>query len=192
MNRNMRHKADYKIMLGLVILSLMGTSVAWVAAAPKPGMANRLVRVPMSLNVYFDGQYRTIKHAYTFFGYGWLDNHHVFVATQRHDRIAAPAALEVINLRTWKAARLKGLGNATYARGEANFAVNRTSGEIVVGGHSNLQFMKLDLKTSTYRLATIKSGPCWSAFWINARTVGCLHLGQQETLMRFTVPPYPR
>jgi len=194
MNGSTKNRRRYGVGLALVALLVLSMSTAPGKAAPKLETENRLVRVPLNLNAYFDGQYRTIKHADTFFGYGWLDDHHVFVATQRPDYGYPAVVAEIINLRTWKATQLKGV-NEVIEGGETNFDVDPVTREIVIGGGKYLQFMKVDVKTNTYRVVTIKNGvsgttpECWAAFWIDPKTVGCIRASQQETFEKYIVPP---
>lgn len=128
------------------------------------------------LNAYFGGLYHEIKRATTFYGYGWLDEHRVFVAYQKQDTTEAVAQLEIIDLRQSKVTKLTSLGGA----GESHFDVNVTTGEVIYNDSDGVKLLSIDAKTNTYKIKDVKKRDastynvdCFGAFWVDNKTVGC-------------------
>lgn len=132
-----------------------------------------------ALNVYFEGQYREIKRAEIIYGYGWLDDHRVFVAYQQEGTGEAVAVLEVIDLRHSRTTKLTSFGGV----GESHFDVNFATGEVVYADSSGVKLLKIDAKTNSYRVDDIKKNvECYGAFWVDNKTVGCLiFVGSNKT-----------
>jgi len=98
------------------------------------------------LHAYFDNKYVEVKRlspqSGIFYGYGWLDDHTVFIAYQREGYAEAIADFEVVDLLKKRTTKLDGIGGT----GESNFDVNPTTGEIIFSNGDDINFLKLDAK----------------------------------------------
>lgn len=152
---------------------------------------NRLIMVQgRVLNVYFNGQYKEIKRAGTFYGYGWLDDHRVFVAYQPEGWAEASARTEVIDVQQPKSFSLGEIGDT----GESNFDVNPDTKEIIFNGPEGIELMTVDLqnlskpKLSRHIRLIKKIDPekdesvGWGVFWIDSRTIGYLNLTSKQLI----------
>lgn len=137
------------------------------------------------LNVYFEGQYREIKRAEFIYGYGWLDDHRVFVAYQK-ERGEAAAELEVIDLRQSRTTKLASMGGV----GESYFDVNSYTGEIVYNDLNGIHLLKINPITNDSHIEDIKKNiNCYSPFWVDSKTVGCLvYKDGKAEFVKFLLP----
>lgn len=138
------------------------------------------------LNAYYAGQYKEIKRADVLYGYGWLDEKHVFVAYQKSGPEAV-AELEVIDLVRSKAVHLATLGGV----GDSNFDVNDSTGLVVFNDVEGIHLLIINPETNAHRIEYIKKDfDCWGVFWIDDETVGCQVLQDGRKFVSFTVPHY--
>ncbi len=125
------------------------------------------------LHAYFDNRYVEVKRLSPngfFYGYGWLDEHTVFIAYQREGDVEATADFEIVDLLKGKTIKLDGIGGV----GESNFDVNPTTSEIVFSDGDDIKMLKFNEKRNAYRIQEMKKGAgCWAVFWIDSKTVGC-------------------
>ena len=140
-------------------------------AADEPDTSKRLILAQGHLlNAYFEGNYQEIKRAEIFYGYGWLDDHRVFVAYQK-GRGEAVAELEVIDLRQGRTTKLTSIGGV----GESNFDVNPFTVEVAHADSGGVKLLIIDAKTNSYKIDDIRKGVyCFGAFWVDKKTIGCL------------------
>ena len=165
-------------------------------AAGEPVVSKRLALIYQGrvLIAYFEGQYREIKQIEGFFyGYGWLDDYRVFVAYQQQGTGEAVAELEVIDLRQSRTTKLTRIGGV----GESHFDVNSSTGEVVYDDSSGIHLLRIDVKTNSYKIYTIKEIDilkkdvgCHGAFWVDSKTVGCfVFKNAKPDFVKFPVPP---
>jgi hypothetical protein len=181
MGGSQRMKANF---ISAMILSICQIAVS-ASASDDTDTSKRLVLAQgRVLHAYFAGQYREIRRAELFYGYGWLDGHRVFVASQK-GRGEAVAELEVIDLRQSQTTKLVSLGGV----GESNFDVSSISGEVVFGDSDGIKLLKIDSQTNAYKIEDVKKGVyCYGSFWVDAKTVGCLvYKNEKPEFMKFPV-----
>jgi len=137
------------------------------------------------LSAYYDGQYIEVKRLKPgkaiFYGYGWLDDHRIFIAYQRQDDAEAIADIEVVDMLTGRTTNLKGLA----AAGDSNFDVSPDTGKIIFSTGENIRLMTVGERGDSYQLLDIlKDTSCWGVFWINSSTIGCklFEKGKQKLL----------
>ena len=165
-------------------------------AAGEPVVSKRLALIYQGrvLIAYFEGQYREIKQIEGFFyGYVCLDYYRVFVAYQQQGTGEAVAELEVIDLRQSRTTKLTRIGGV----GESHFDVNSSTGEVVYDDSSGIHLLRIDVKTNSYKIYTIKEIDilkkdvgCHGAFWVDSKTVGCfVFKNAKPDFVKFPVPP---
>ena len=179
-----------KAMLGIAGILIVNLFAVPTYAAGDSNTAKRLILFQgFLLNAYFNDQYIEVKrlspkHA-IFYGYGWLDDHRVFVAYQREGYAAAIADLEIIDLRQSRTTKLKNVG----AGGESNFDVNPSTGEVVFTTDDAVKLLRVDAKTNAYRIEDVKNEFCWGVFWIDSKTIGCkLVLKDGLKFVKYSIP----
>ena len=142
------------------------------------------------LNAYHNDRYVEVKRLDagrgTFYGYGWLDKDRVFVAYQDDSAGGAYAAMEIVDLRNLRTAKLKGIGGV----GESFFDVNPTTGSIVFSTDVDVKLINIDTNSNSYRIDTIKPNTfCWGAFWIDSDTIGCKLMDKEgNPFVKYRVP----
>ena len=183
-----KHKQNDRIRAVVTILLFVRILFAVPGfAADEPDVSKRLILIQgTTLIAYFEGRYQDVKRDKIFFGYGWLDNHRVFVAYSETSRSEAVADLEVIDLRQLRTTKLMRIGGV----GESHFDVHPSTGEVVYDDSSGIYLLRIDAKTNSYKIVDIKKDvDCHIAFWVNNKTVGCfLFKNGKMNLMKFPVP----
>lgn len=163
------------------ILFTMPKYVAFGADVPK-----RLMLIQgRTLIAYFEGTYSELKQAEIFFGYGWLDDHRVFVAYNKTGRGEATAELEVIDLSQSQITKLTSIGGV----GESYFDVNSSTGDVVYDDSGGIHLLRINAKTNSYEIINVKNVDCHNAFWVDTKTIGCfLFTKEKPIFMEFPLP----
>lgn len=139
--------------------------------AGEQGARNKLVMLHGHvLNLYYQGQYRELKRAELFYGYGWLDNNRVFVAYQNPDFAEAVAVLEVIDLKKNMTTELTSFGGA----GESHYDVNPDTYNIVYNDSSGIHILNIANDNSFKISDVLRDVNSWGVFWIDKTTIGSL------------------
>lgn len=159
----------------LLVSALAAGYSACAASATQPG--NRLIQVQQwGLYAYFEGHYWQVKRADFFYGYGWLDDHRVFVAYEPEGEVAAYAILEVIDLRTSKTTEIKTFG----ATGEPNFDINPKTHQIVCNFSDGIKILTIDSDNKLEIMTVAKDEIAWAVFWIDDHTIGYFTYRHEE------------
>lgn len=148
-----------------------------------------------TLKAQFHGKYKVLRQG-EFYGYGWLDDHRVFIAYQQEGYAEAIVDAEVVDLNSGKVTKL---GTIMEAHGESHFDVNsRTSqvvfnafGDKVRGGvRSNvIRLMTFDKNGSTYTVETLKKNiDCANVVWVDDKTVRATLNDGHGTYVMIPVP----
>lgn len=142
------------------------------------------------LHAFHNNKYIEVKRLSPkdpFYGYGWIDDHTVFLAYQREGYAQAIADREIVDLLQNRRVKLESIDNV----GESNFDVNPTTGEIVFSDGDNINLLKLNAKRDAYRIQEIKkNASCWAVFWIDSKIVGCSdsRRDDKDTFVKYSIP----
>ncbi len=148
-----------------------------------------------TLKALFHGKYKVLKQG-EFYGYGWLDDHRVFIAYQQEGYAEAIVDAEVVDLKKDKVSEL---GTIMEAHGESNFDVNSHTGQVVFNGFGDkapdgafanvIRLMTFDKNSSAYNVETIKKNiDCTNVLWVNNNTVGATLNDGHGTHVTIPVP----
>lgn len=196
MNTNQNRRVDIKnIVAMLLLLALCAmANITFAATDAKEG----IVLQGKILKVLFNGKYKELKRG-DFYGYGWLDDHRIFVAYQQEGWSEAIINADVIDL---KKSRVKTLGTIRDAHGETNFAVNSHTGEVAFNAFGGgavdpdiailnyaIKLIIFDGNSSAYRIETIKENiDCIDVLWVDDATIGATLLDEHKTFVTIPVP----
>lgn len=157
-----------KMVLVVYCLNLFVTTSIY---ANEKNINNRLIFIQGHvLNAYYQGEYKEIKRAEIFYGFGWLDEHRVFVAHQDPATSEAVAILEIIDLNKKVTVKLTSFGGA----GESHFDVNSNTGDVVYNDSSGIHVLEVDKNNSFVVHNIQKDINSWAVFWIDNTTVGTI------------------
>lgn len=190
-----RKKCGVRVIVAILLFApILFAALGYAAGEPVVTKRLALIYQGRVLVAYFEGRYREIKQTEGFFyGYGWLDDHRVFVAYQQEGTGEAVAELEVIDLRQSRTTKLTRIGGV----GESHFDVNSSTGEVVYDNSSGVHLLRIDAKTNSYKIYVIKEIDilkkdvgCHGAFWVDSKTVGCfVFKNAKPDFVKFSVPP---
>ncbi len=170
----------------------------WVAVNPAfadTEAKKGLVLEGNTLKALFHGKYKVLRQG-DFYGYGWLDDHRVFMAYQNEDFGEAIVDAEVVDLNSGNVTKL---GTIMEAHGESHFDVNSHTSQVVFnafgdkmpgGGISQvIRLMTFDKNSSAYTVETIKKNiDCANVVWVDDKTVGATLNDGNETHVTVPVP----
>lgn len=195
MRRNQKFcldKRDFVTILFLIILCVM-TSATF---ADTLSSRKDIILQGKILKVLLNGEYKELKRG-DFYGYGWLDDHRIFIAFQQKGYSEAIINSEVIDLRKSKVIEL---GTIMEADGETNFDVNPNTSEVVFNGSELdktgsdefigvIKLMVFDAKNNKPSIETIKTKiDCKNVLWVDNNTIGATLFDKQGTFVTFPVP----
>lgn len=183
----------FKITLMVTLIGITTLNTMSVNAGDDPSRASdRLILFQgFILSAYYNDHYIEVKRLHpghaTFYGYGWYDDHRVFVAYQPEVTGEAVAEIEIIDLRLSKTTKLGSIGGV----GESNFDVNPSTGEIVYSTDNGINLLRIDDKTNSLRVENVKKDVfCWGTFWIDNQTIGCKLIEKDKgTFIKYQVTP---
>lgn len=166
--------SSIKIIITIVVITItiyIFSGVSFSRKCKVFGVNNKLILVQgRVLNAYYNGSYKVIKRADSFYGYGWIDTSRVFVAYQPKEEAEAFAKLELINIDSMNATKLTTIGGA----GESYFDVNPETHEVVFNDSEGIKI--LSISNNSFRIRIVNSdAKSWGAFWVNSNTIGYLH-----------------
>jgi hypothetical protein len=196
MNANQNRRVDIKNIVAILLLLVLCAmaNITFAATDAKEG----IVLQGNILKVLFNGKYKELKRG-DFYGYGWLDDHRIFVAYQQEGWAEAIINADVIDL---KKSRVKKLGTIRDAHGETNFSVNSRTGEVVFNAFSGgaadpesgilkhaIKLIIFDGNSGAYRIETIKENiDCIDVLWVDDFTIGATLLDEHKTFVTIPVP----
>lgn len=195
MSRNQKCGVDIKGIIAMALLLALcvmpNTTFADTTNAQKG-----IVLQGKVLKVLFNGKYKELKRG-DFYGYGWIDEHRVFVAYQQEGYSEAVVNAEVIDLLK---SRVVKLGGILGAHGDTNFDVNSHTREIIYNAFGEeavdpegvnkeyvIKLISFKAQSDFYQVKTIKRNiDCRKIFWVDNNTIGATLNDGHETFV--TIP----
>ena len=132
------------------------------------------------LNLYYHNEYKEIKRAEIFYGYGLLGRDRVFLAYQDPTRSEAVAIIEIYNMNTGNTTKLTKLGGV----GESHFDVNLITGYVVYNDSDGIHLFIINNDNSFVIHDVLKEVDAWGVFWINTNTVGTMILNNNMEMFK--------
>jgi hypothetical protein len=195
MSRNQKCGVDIKSIMAMVLLLALGVMANTAFATPNA--QKDIVLQGKVLKVLINGKYKVLKRG-DFYGYGWLDDHRIFIAYQQEGYSEAIVHAEVIDLRK---ARVVKIDIELGANGETNFDVNSRTSEVVFNAFGEdkagpeggvtyaIKLITFDRNSSAYRVETIKENIyCKDVLWVDDNTIGATLYDGKETFVKIPVP----
>ncbi len=148
-----------------------------------------------TLKALFHGKYKVLKKG-DFYGYGWLDDHRVFIAYQQEGYAEAIVDAEVVDLNSGKVSKL---GTIMEAHGESHFDVNSRTRQVVFNAFGDkvprgrisyvIRLMTFDQNSNAYTVETIRNNiDCASVVWVDDKTVRATLNDGHSTYVMIPVP----
>lgn len=149
-----------------------------------------------TLNALYKGKLKLVKRG-DFYGYGWLDDHRVFIAYQDTHTAEASVQGEVIDFEKSQVFKIGGIKDG---HGDSKFTVNSHTREVVfngwgepsdVAGHLEdvIKLITFEAQSNSYQLKTIKRNiNCKSIYWIDDNTIGAIPYGEHKSPVIITIP----
>jgi hypothetical protein len=195
MSRNQKRGVDIKGIMAMVLLLALGVMANTTFATPNA--QKDIVLQGKVLKVLINGKYKVLKRG-DFYGYGWLDDHRIFIAYQQEGYSEAIIHAEVIDLRN---ARVVNIDVVFETHGETNFDVNSQTSEVVFNGYGEekvgpagststaIKLITFDRNSSAYRIEIIKENiDCKDVLWVDDNTIGATLYDGKETFVKIPVP----
>jgi hypothetical protein len=181
MSRNQERGVDIKGIIAMALLLALCV-MPNTTFADTPNAKKGIVLQGKVLKALFNGKYKELKRG-DFYGYGWLDDHRVFVAFQQEGYSEAVINAEVIDLRE---SRVVKLGGIMEAHGDTNFDVNSHTSEIVFNAFGEgtvdpeglnkeyvIKLISFKAQSDSYQVKTIKRNiDSRNVYWIDDNTIG--------------------
>lgn len=162
----------------IAMLLIIGLSVAANTCFADADAVKDLVLEGKTLKARFHGELKVLRTG-DFYGYGWLDDHRVFIAYQQEGYAEAIVDAEVVDLAS---GRRSELGTIMEADGESIFDVNSHTRQVVFNGEDAaarggtlsgiVRLMTFDPSGNGYHAKTLRKNiDCASVSWKDEHTI---------------------
>ena len=122
------------------------------------------------ITAYYNGEYKEIFRSDIIYGYGWLDDERIFIASQQEKTAEAVAELRILNLKTNTNTLITSLGCA----GESHYDVNEKHKKIIFNDCEGIKLLTIKKNNSFTIKVLDKNENSWAVFWIDQNTIGFL------------------